>query len=154
MRQWDRVKSENQVTGRVDVWWVVHDGGMLLLLPFLLQQHRLWRQAKLRVFTVAQPQENSVKMRDDLQRFVYQLRIQAAEVDVVELVPTCFGLFVLRPNAPPPFQQDTKISETTCERTWRISERSKLQTALRAQQVTRRCLFHPHFLSSTLSLRF
>ncbi|XP_075442477.1 solute carrier family 12 member 7 isoform X2 [Ascaphus truei] len=26
--------------GNVDVWWIVHDGGMLMLLPFLLRQHK------------------------------------------------------------------------------------------------------------------
>lgn len=27
--------------GTIDVWWVVHDGGMLMLLPFLLRQHKV-----------------------------------------------------------------------------------------------------------------
>ncbi|VFV41082.1 solute carrier family 12 member 7 [Lynx pardinus] len=26
--------------GDIDVWWVVHDGGLLMLLPFLLRQHK------------------------------------------------------------------------------------------------------------------
>uniref|UniRef100_A0A803Y5I2 SLC12A transporter C-terminal domain-containing protein n=1 Tax=Meleagris gallopavo TaxID=9103 RepID=A0A803Y5I2_MELGA len=26
--------------GNIDVWWIVHDGGMLMLLPFLLKQHK------------------------------------------------------------------------------------------------------------------
>lgn len=27
--------------GTIDVWWIVHDGGMLMLLPFLLRQHKV-----------------------------------------------------------------------------------------------------------------
>lgn len=27
--------------GDIDVWWVVHDGGLLMLLPFLLRQHKV-----------------------------------------------------------------------------------------------------------------
>lgn len=27
--------------GNIDVWWVVHDGGMLMLLPFLLRHHKV-----------------------------------------------------------------------------------------------------------------
>lgn len=27
--------------GNIDVWWIVHDGGMLMLLPFLLRQHKV-----------------------------------------------------------------------------------------------------------------
>lgn len=29
--------------GDIDVWWVVHDGGLLMLLPFLLRQHKVRR---------------------------------------------------------------------------------------------------------------
>ena len=29
------------------------DGGLLMLLPFLLRQHKVWRQCHLRIFTVA-----------------------------------------------------------------------------------------------------
>lgn len=67
------------------MWWVVHDGGMLMLLPFLLQKNRVWAKTKLRIFTVAQIEDNSVKMKKDLETFLYHLRI-AATVDVIEMV--------------------------------------------------------------------
>ena len=27
--------------GTIDVWWIVHDGGLLMLLPFLLRKHKV-----------------------------------------------------------------------------------------------------------------
>lgn len=33
--------QERLKEGTIDVWWVVHDGGMLMLLPFLLRQHKV-----------------------------------------------------------------------------------------------------------------
>ncbi|VDI47647.1 solute carrier family 12 (potassium/chloride transporter), member 4/5/6, partial [Mytilus galloprovincialis] len=42
-----------KLSGTVDIWWIVHDGGMLMLLPFLLKQHRTFKNCKLRIFTVA-----------------------------------------------------------------------------------------------------
>ena len=45
--------STDVVTGTIDVWWVVHDGGMLILLAFLLQSDKLWKRCRIRVFTVA-----------------------------------------------------------------------------------------------------
>uniref|UniRef100_A0A8C5CH12 Solute carrier family 12 member 7 n=1 Tax=Gadus morhua TaxID=8049 RepID=A0A8C5CH12_GADMO len=71
--------------GTIDVWWVVHDGGMLMLLPFLLRQHKVWRKCKMRIFTVAQMDDNSIQMKKDLQMFLYHLRLDA-EVEVVEMV--------------------------------------------------------------------
>ena len=32
---------ERYQEGHIDVWWIVHDGGMLMLLPFLLRQHKV-----------------------------------------------------------------------------------------------------------------
>uniref|UniRef100_A0A8C7EZ47 Solute carrier family 12 member 5 n=1 Tax=Oncorhynchus kisutch TaxID=8019 RepID=A0A8C7EZ47_ONCKI len=71
--------------GHIDVWWIVHDGGMLMLLPFLLRQHKVWRKCKMRIFTVAQMDDNSIQMKKDLTTFLYHLRIDA-EVEVVEMV--------------------------------------------------------------------
>lgn len=73
------------MSGKIDVWWVVHDGGLLLLLSFLLKQHRTWRGCRLRLFTIAQMDDNSIKMKEDLVQFLYQLRINA-EVEVIEMV--------------------------------------------------------------------
>lgn len=33
--------QERLKDGTVDVWWIVHDGGLLMLLPFLLKQHKV-----------------------------------------------------------------------------------------------------------------
>lgn len=144
--------------GSIDVWWIVHDGGMLMLLPFLLRHHKVgvqgclgcgegmctcvhpwqssglwsraastpsalpypwvgrrafcegsrldarlvslvsgwtfqdclwslqvWRKCKMRIFTVAQMDDNSIQMKKDLTTFLYHLRI-TAEVEVVEMV--------------------------------------------------------------------
>lgn len=45
--------NEDRMKGNIDVWWVVHDGGLLMLLPFLLRQHKVWKHCNLRIFTVA-----------------------------------------------------------------------------------------------------
>ncbi|XP_008593293.1 PREDICTED: solute carrier family 12 member 7 isoform X2 [Galeopterus variegatus] len=78
--------------GHIDVWWVVHDGGMLMLLPFLLRQHKVWRKCRMRIFTVAQVDDNSIQMKKDLQTFLYHLRI-SAEVEVVEMVENDISAF-------------------------------------------------------------
>ncbi|XP_055003434.1 solute carrier family 12 member 7 isoform X1 [Sorex araneus] len=78
--------------GHIDVWWVVHDGGLLMLLPFLLRQHKVWRKCRMRIFTVAQVDDNSIQMKKDLQMFLYHLRI-SAEVEVVEMVENDISAF-------------------------------------------------------------
>lgn len=79
--------STEKIIGNIDVWWIVHDGGLLMLLPFLLKQHRTWKNCKMRIFTVAQMEDNSIQMKKDLKKFLYDLRIEA-EVEIVEMTNT------------------------------------------------------------------
>ena len=77
----------------IDIWWIVHDGGILMLLGFLLRQHKVWRQSTMRIFTVAQPEDNSIKIKSDLLEFLSLLRIEAS-VDVIEMVSVLKNLLL------------------------------------------------------------
>ncbi|KAJ8401345.1 hypothetical protein AAFF_G00385760 [Aldrovandia affinis] len=98
--------GERFTEGHIDVWWIVHDGGMLMLLPFLLRQHKVWRKCRMRIFTVAQMDDNSIQMKKDLTLFLYHLRIDA-EVEVVEM-------------------HDSDISAYTYEKTLVMEQRSQI----------------------------
>uniref|UniRef100_A0A4W5PP49 Solute carrier family 12 member 4 n=1 Tax=Hucho hucho TaxID=62062 RepID=A0A4W5PP49_9TELE len=108
---------ERFTDGTIDVWWIVHDGGMLMLLPFLLKQHKVWRKCKMRIFTVAQMDDNSIQMKKDLATFLYQLRIEA-EVEVVEM-------------------HDSDISAYTYERTLMMEQRSQMLRQMRLSSAER-----------------
>ena len=30
----------DEITGYLDIWWIIHDGGLLMLLAYLLNTHR------------------------------------------------------------------------------------------------------------------
>jgi potassium/chloride transporter 4/5/6 len=77
--------SNERVSGTVDVWWIVHDGGLLMLLPFLLRKHKTWKNTQLRLFTIAHIDENSTQMKEDLEKFLYHLRIEG-QVFVIDMV--------------------------------------------------------------------
>lgn len=79
--------STEKLTGCISIWWIVHDGGLLLLLPFLLMQSRVWKNCTMKIYLVAQMEDNSIAMKTQMQRYLYQLRIDA-EVEVVELADT------------------------------------------------------------------
>lgn len=59
----------------------------MILLGYVLSQHRTWKSCHLRVFTVAQLEDNSVQMKKDLEKFLYHLRIEAS-VEVIEMSDT------------------------------------------------------------------
>ncbi|XP_012709883.2 solute carrier family 12 member 6 isoform X2 [Fundulus heteroclitus] len=109
--------SEPSTEGYIDVWWIVHDGGMLMLLPFLLRQHKAWRKCRMRIFTVAQMEDNSIQMKKDLATFLYHLRIEA-EVEVVEM-------------------HNSDISAYTYERTLMMEQRSQMLRQMRLSKSDR-----------------
>ena len=54
----DKVKSPLEETslkekqrGTIDVWWLYDDGGLTVLIPYLLSLHRAWKHCKLRFFS-------------------------------------------------------------------------------------------------------
>lgn len=104
-------ESSHKISGNIDIWWIVHDGGLLMLLPFLLKQHRTWKNCKLRIFTVAQMEDNSIQMKKDLKTFLYHLRIEA-DVEVVEMM-------------------NSDISAYTYERTLMMEQRNQMLRELR-----------------------
>ncbi|CAF1157859.1 unnamed protein product, partial [Didymodactylos carnosus] len=100
--------------GTIDIWWIIHDGGLLFLIAFLLKRTKVWAKCRLRLFTVAQLEDNSVEMKKDLEQYMYQLRIEA-EVDVVEM-------------------GDQEISAYAYERTLKMAQRVQLLKDLKLQQ--------------------
>lgn len=52
---------------------------------YLFLVPKVWRKCKMRIFTVAQMDDNSIQMKKDLIIFLYHLRIDAV-VEVVEMV--------------------------------------------------------------------
>ena len=102
--------SSDIVPGRkcIDIWWIVYDGGLLLLLPYLLSKHSVWCneeepaierksrirrrrkvEAKLRIFVVCtsskeDPDALRVSVVDHLER----MRIQAEVIVIDALADT------------------------------------------------------------------
>lgn len=108
--------NTQRLIGTIDVWWIVHEGGLLMLLPFLLRQHKVWKNCKLRIFTVAQLEDNSIQMEKDLNQYMYNLRIEA-EVKIVEM-------------------NSSDISAYTYERTLMMEQRTQLLNNMRLQKET------------------
>uniref|UniRef100_A0A914R740 SLC12A transporter C-terminal domain-containing protein n=1 Tax=Parascaris equorum TaxID=6256 RepID=A0A914R740_PAREQ len=42
----DFPQSTSRLTGFIDIWWMLHDGGILMLIAFLLRQHKRHRKAR------------------------------------------------------------------------------------------------------------
>ncbi|KAA0722985.1 Solute carrier family 12 member 3 [Triplophysa tibetana] len=67
----DQIKTVFQTTqGKktIDIYWISDDGGLTLLVPYLLTRRKCWRRSKVRVFITGKHQTME-KDRKDIRRF-------------------------------------------------------------------------------------
>eukprot|EP00669_Euglena_mutabilis_P000632 TRINITY_DN10857_c0_g1_i1.p2 TRINITY_DN10857_c0_g1~~TRINITY_DN10857_c0_g1_i1.p2 ORF type:complete len:262 (+),score=83.60 TRINITY_DN10857_c0_g1_i1:217-1002(+) len=105
----------SKLQGTVDVWWIMHDGGLLILMAHLLTQHKIWVGCTIRVFVVAGRLDNSVSMQAQLETLLANARIRAT-VEVVEL------------------EDSQDLVAYTQEWTLRVNEARRLKADLQARQ--------------------
>lgn len=77
----DSKKSKNK-KGFIDVYWTNDDGGLTLLLPYILSQNKRWTGRKLRIFTVVDPGVNY--SQENLKKLLIQFRIPFSDVLVLK----------------------------------------------------------------------
>jgi len=78
-----------QKEGTIDIWWIVFDGGLLLLIPFLLSKSKTWKRgATLRLFAViTEPTENKNDLETAIHEHLKSVRISAS-VTIIDLSST------------------------------------------------------------------
>lgn len=53
--------------GTVDVWWLYDDGGLNILIPYIISMRSNWANCKLRVFALA---NRKLNLDEEKKRFV------------------------------------------------------------------------------------
>ncbi|GFR08232.1 bumetanide-sensitive sodium-(potassium)-chloride cotransporter, partial [Trichonephila clavata] len=74
---------DRQEKGIIDVWWLYDDGGLTLLLPYLLTTRAQFKGCKLRVFSVAQDHTNIGEEQRNLSALLQKFRIPFNDLTVV-----------------------------------------------------------------------
>ncbi|VFQ83306.1 unnamed protein product [Cuscuta campestris] len=70
--------------GTIDLYWIVRDGGLMLLLSQLLLTKESFEGCKIQVFCIAEEDSDAEELKADVRKFLYDLRMQA-EVIVISM---------------------------------------------------------------------
>ncbi|XP_042428389.1 cation-chloride cotransporter 1-like isoform X1 [Zingiber officinale] len=70
--------------GTIDLYWIVKDGGLMLLLSQLLLTKESFESCKIQVFCIAEEDTEAEELKADVKKFLYDLRLQA-EVIVITM---------------------------------------------------------------------
>ncbi|XP_018578158.1 bumetanide-sensitive sodium-(potassium)-chloride cotransporter [Anoplophora glabripennis] len=69
--------------GTVDVWWLYDDGGLTLLLPYIMCTRRNWNNCKLRVFALANKHDELELEYQNMASLLAKFRIDYTDLQVV-----------------------------------------------------------------------
>ncbi|KAM7500503.1 hypothetical protein LguiA_024917 [Lonicera macranthoides] len=70
--------------GTIDLYWIVRDGGLMLLLSQLLLTKESFESCKIQVFCIAEEDSDAEGLKADVRKFLYDLRM-SAEVIVISM---------------------------------------------------------------------
>ncbi|KFP72011.1 Solute carrier family 12 member 1, partial [Acanthisitta chloris] len=74
--------KKKQGKGTIDIWWLFDDGGLTILIPYILTIRKKWKNCKLRIFTggkVNRIEEDKLVMASLLSKF----RIKFADINII-----------------------------------------------------------------------
>ncbi|XP_065911797.1 solute carrier family 12 member 2-like [Dysidea avara] len=110
--------EERQGSGFIDVWWLYDDGGLAILLPYLLAQHNQWKNCKLRVFTATATSgdvaidSTRLRMTSLLRKFRINFS-QVVVIDNMHLMPSADSINHYKQTVPFPVQDDSQLDNKT-----------------------------------------
>lgn len=75
--------QRKQKKGTIDVWWLYDDGGLTMLMPYLLTTHSQWSNCKLRVFSLANKKDELEREQRSMAALLNKFRIDYSDVRVI-----------------------------------------------------------------------
>lgn len=81
-------KKKPKRGGFIDVWWLYDDGGLTLLLPYIISTRRNWSSCKLRVFALANKRDELELEHRNMASLLAKFRIDYSDLQVVSDITT------------------------------------------------------------------
>ncbi|KAM3877435.1 LOW QUALITY PROTEIN: solute carrier family 12 member 1 [Diretmus argenteus] len=75
--------QKKQPKGTIDVWWLFDDGGLTLLLPYILTTRKKWKDCKLRIFIAGQPGRSDLD-KQEMKSLLTKFRINCTDINVID----------------------------------------------------------------------
>nr|AIF76153.1 Na-K-Cl cotransporter 2 [Epinephelus lanceolatus] len=75
--------EKKQPKGTIDVWWLFDDGGLTLLLPYILTTRKKWKDCKLRIFIAGQPGRADLD-KEEMKSLLHKFRINCTDINVID----------------------------------------------------------------------
>ncbi|KAJ8252435.1 hypothetical protein COCON_G00217470 [Conger conger] len=75
--------QKKQGKGTIDVWWLFDDGGLTLLIPYILTTRKKWKDCKMRIFIAGEP-GRAEQEKADIKSLLEKFRIKCVDINVID----------------------------------------------------------------------
>ncbi|KAK7068982.1 hypothetical protein SK128_015900 [Halocaridina rubra] len=75
--------TRKQPKGTIDVWWLFDDGGLTLLIPYILTTRSYWSQCSLRIFFLANKDDDLPTEQRRMAELLCKFRIEFSDVVMI-----------------------------------------------------------------------
>ncbi|XP_071545587.1 bumetanide-sensitive sodium-(potassium)-chloride cotransporter-like isoform X3 [Panulirus ornatus] len=75
--------TRKQPKGTIDVWWLYDDGGLTMLIPYILTTRSIWSSCKLRVFCLANKKDDLASEHRRMAELLCKFRIDFSDVVMI-----------------------------------------------------------------------
>merc|ERR1712203_1213609 len=138
--------QEKERHGFIDVWWLYDDGGLTLLLPHILKTRKQFKHCKLRVFKLANQNDQLDMETRNMASMLSRFRIEFADVTAVPGVTQ-------KASPATKAEFDELISGTGIDETELQKEREKTNGHLRLAEFLRQYSKEAEMIVMTLPLQ-
>ncbi|KAB0800350.1 hypothetical protein PPYR_06090 [Photinus pyralis] len=77
--------KKKQSKGTIDVWWLYDDGGLTMLLPYIISTRQGWSNCKLRVFALANNKQELELEERNMANLLSKFRLDYSSLQMVQL---------------------------------------------------------------------
>lgn len=68
----------------IDIWWIIDNGDVLLMIAKMLQQHKNWCKAKLRLFVVLDINDDIKQIEKELFQWLIDNRYLIESIEFLQ----------------------------------------------------------------------
>lgn len=128
----------------IDVYWISDDGGLTLLVPYLLTRRKRWRRSKVRVFIVGE-QKTMEDERKEMKTLLQRFRLDVHDVIVMtdsKRQPLAKNMQRFEDTVAPFRLNDTQLDERTAqqqrmENPWKVTDKQMDALRLKSERKVR-----------------
>jgi solute carrier family 12 sodium/potassium/chloride transporter 2 len=146
--------TRKQAKGTIDVWWLYDDGGLTILLPYILSTRSEFSDCKLRIFTITSRLDQLGSTQRNMAALLSKFRIDYSDVIVIPDITAKAKAETKKrfEDIISPFKDDDVEDGTAISSAEMVTQRERINRSLRLHELLQEHSKDASFVVMTLPI--